>query len=127
MKKLAFAFVAILGLAFYGAPTQACYTHGYVRASTLNDLFSGVANNENGLQFENTNQNGDSVGLSDPHVDISQFGTGENAHEFGYKVKGQNNGNMTIVPDGDPQSQLDGIIAQIESSLSEGYDQRFAD
>lgn len=127
MKKLAIAVMA-LGLMLLAAPTtNACSTHGYVRASTLNDLFQGVANDDNGLQFRAPwgNQGTDGKNLSDPHLDTSNYDDG---HEFGWKMKGQNGDNWTTVhtSDGDAEHQLDGIIAQIEGSLSESYDKNFA-
>lgn len=129
MKKLAIAAVAILGLVLFAAPqSNACSTHGYVRASTLNDLFSGVANSDNGLVFEAPNSNGDGSGgtnLSDPNLDTGHYDDG---HAFGWKMKGQNNDNWTQLTTGaNAQAQLDDIIASIEQGLSEKLDVNYAD
>ena len=127
MKKLAIAAVA-LGLMLLAAPkTNACSTHGYVRASTLNDLFQGVASNDNGIQFEAPNSNGDGQGgtnLSDPNLDTGHYDDG---HAFSWKMKGANGGNWTTLTTSEnAETQLDDIIASIESKLSESYDKNFA-
>ena len=131
MKKLAIAVVA-LGLMLLAAPTtNACSTHGYVRASTLNDLFQGVANQDNGIQFEapwgtqGDVADGYASNLSDPHLDTAHYDDG---HAFGWKMKGVNGSNWTTVhtSDGSADQEIDSIIAQIESQLSESYDKNFA-
>ncbi|MEZ0230932.1 MAG: hypothetical protein ACAI25_20100 [Planctomycetota bacterium] len=128
MKKLAIAVMAVLGLVIFAAQSNACSTHGYVRASTLNDLFQGVANNDNGLVFEAPNSNGDGAGgtnLSDPNLDTGHYDDG---HSFGWKMKGANDDNWVhLATEGNVQAQLDQIIAAIEQGLSEKMDVNFAD
>jgi hypothetical protein len=128
MRKLATAVLAILGLVLFAPQSNACSTHGYVRASTLNDLFGGVADSNNGLVFEAPNSNGDGQGggnLSDPNLDTGHYDDG---HSFGWKMKGTNNNNWTTLSTGGGvQAQLDDIIASIEQGLSENMDKNFAD
>ena len=131
MKKLALAVVAVAGLMLFAAQSNACSTHGYVRASTLNDLFSGVSNNDNGLAFEAPGStNGGSNGLGDPNLDTGHYDDG---HSFGWKMKGVNGDNGTdggwtrLSTGGSVHAQLDEIIAAIEKNLSESQDVNFAD
>src|SRR4051794_19228341 len=129
MKKLAIAVMAVIGLVLYAAPeTNACSTHGYVRASTLNDLFSGVANNDNGLVFEaGTQGNGHAdEHLGDPNLDTGHYDDG---HAFGWKMKDSNGGawHDMDMGNGDVHAQLDSIITAIEQGMSESMDKNFAD
>lgn len=137
MKKLAIAALAV-GIIFFAAPkSDACSTHGYVRASTLNDLFQGVSDSSNELAFEapSGTQGQGGGNLSDPNLDTGHYDDG---HAFGWKMKGHKNSSGT---DGgwdtvsifggtgveSAQTQLDDIIASIEQSLSESYDKSYAD
>ena len=126
MKKLALAVVAVAGLMLFAAQSNACSTHGYVRASTLNDLFSGVSNNDNGLAFEAPGStNGGSNGLGDPNLDTGHYDDG---HSFGWKMKGVNQDNWTTLSTSqNAQTQLDDIIASIEQGMSEKMDVNYAD
>ncbi len=127
MKKLAIAVMAVLGLVIFAAQSNACSTHGYVRASTLNDLFSGLPQNDSGLVFEapSGSQGQGGGNLSNPNLDTGHYDDG---HSFGWKMKGVNDDNWThLTTDQNAQAQLDAIIATIETNLSEKMDVNFAD
>jgi hypothetical protein len=138
MKRLLLSVVAVTGLLFATSPrSDACSTHGYVRASTLNDLFNGVGNQDNGLEFAAGNQpfdpnNPANTQLSNVSLDTSSF---DDEHALEVHLKGQNNDqwislsiykNLDGTSVNSGQAQVDDIISAVEQSLSEGYDQRYA-
>ena len=138
MRRLLVGVVAVTGLLFATSPkTDACSTHGYVRASTLNDLFNGVANQNNELEFAAGNtpfdpNNPQNTQLSNVSLDTSAF---NDEHMLEVHLKGQNNDQWISLSiyknlDGSAansgQAQVDDIVAAVEQSLSEGYDQRYA-
>lgn len=132
MKKLAIVATAVLGLVLFGAPqSNACSTHGYVRASTLNDLFQTLPQGTDaGLVFEahdvGTNAGTGGGNLSDAH--LLDTGHYDDGHSFGWKMKGDNNGNWHELTTGEnAQTQLDDIVAAIETNMSESMDKHFAD
>ena len=60
-RVLAVAGPVLLGLVLATTPrSDACSTHGYVRASTLNDLFNGMGglNSNSGIEFSADNHAG---------------------------------------------------------------------
>jgi len=133
MRKLVITMAAVAGLLCLGAPkTDACGTHGYVRASTLNDLFANAGPDDN-VVFGATNVlDGSNPPLSDVNLDTNNY---EDGHAFQEGHKDPKTGQITwstvsIFDDGKGipgQTQIDDIISQIEQSLSESLDQNHAD
>jgi len=140
MRKLLIALVAAAALTIAtAAQTQACSTHGYVRASTLNDLFHGTGgfgNNTdpNGLEFEadnggglnNPNESQAANALGDAQLFAHNGGHYDDGHDFGWRVNGgawQRQG----MGSGTPGQQLNGIISSIEQAISENSDVAFTD
>jgi len=113
MNKVLFASV-IAGLLLLGTPrTEACNTHGYVRAQTLNDLFSTVPN-------------GEVTATAQIGGDFNQ------QHEFTWSVAGNDlsfgEQNADALTGGQTAyDQLEGVIGDIELALNAQYDKDYVD
>lgn len=129
MKKVLLA-LAVLAALTVGTRAEACHTHGYVRASTLNDLFSSLPGGANsGLSFSAGGLSGNQ--LSNVNLDTINWngGNGDN-HQFSWSVHSQDNSisfGQTDVGLGSPQQQLDQIIGDVELALDAQYDKDYAD
>src|SRR5262249_36829669 len=104
------------------------HTHGYVRASTLNDLFSSLPGGPNsGLSF--TAGKLSKSQLHDVNLDTAAFDDG---HQFSWKVNGKD-GTIDFGGTGiannleNVDAELNGIIGDIELALDAQYDKDYAD
>jgi hypothetical protein len=135
MKKAILLTAVVLGLLVLGTPrSEACHTHGYVRASTLNDLFKGLPEGGD-VSFSAGGLSGSQ--LSNPNLDTLNWngGAGDN-HQFSWSVNskdgktsfgGTNAADHVADDHSDVYSQLDGIIGDIELALDAQYDKDYAD
>jgi hypothetical protein len=136
MKKAILLAAVVLGLMVVGTPrSEACHTHGYVRASTLNDLFSGLPGGANSdVSFSAGGLSGNQLGnvnLDTMNWGGSQYGDGSggDGHSYSWKVTDGKNIHFgaTLSVGGDVNAELEGIIGDVELALDAQYDKDYAD
>jgi len=136
MKKAILLASIVLALFVGAARSEACHTHGYVRASTLNDLFSTLPPGSANLTFGAGGlggQEGLGNGLGNVNLNTTTWGNGNgDNHQFSWSATGDdgiNFGEGVAAADGsnDPYQQLEAVIGDIELALDAQYDKDYAD
>jgi hypothetical protein len=135
VKKLLVLASVLVGLLLVSTPrSEACHTHGYVRASTLNELFQSLPGEDQNLSFSagglsNTSGSGGTNQLSQVNPTSIDTSTFDDGHQFQWSVKGGEFGSSQQWANSTDNvyGELEGIIGDIELALDAQYDKEYAD